>query len=277
MTTVDFRRPVVLGRTGLEVGRLGVASGYWAPAEAIELAFAQGCNYFTWGTFIKGRSPHMATAIRRIVANGERDRLVLGMFSYAHQAFLTDAFFVRGLKALGIERADVLLLGYFSRRPSRSLIEGALRLKEQGLVRFVGLSGHNRALFPELRREGLFDVFHVRYNAVNRGAETDAFPALGGENRPGVVAFTATSWARLLNLRKMPAGEAALTAADCYRFALSHTAVDVCMVGARSLDQMRQNLTALDGGPLGAGELARLRRIGDHLYGKPRRTRPAPE
>ncbi len=266
----DFRQPVELGRTGLKVGRLGVASGYWASAEAIEMAFARGCNYFTWGTFIRGRSPHMATAIRRIVANGQRDALVLGMFSYAHQAFLTETFLARGLRSVGLDHADVLLLGYFSRRPPRSVIEGALRLKEKGLVRFVGLSGHERRLFPELRREGLFDVFHVRYNAVNSGAEADAFPGLGGEDRPGVVAFTATGWRRLLNSRKMPPGEATPTAADCYRFALSHRAVDVCMVGARSSEEMRQDLAVLDRGPLSADEMARMRRIGDHLYGRPR-------
>lgn len=267
---MGFREPVVLGRTGLRVGRLGVASGYWAPADAIELAFEHGCNYFTWGTFIRGRSPHMAEAIRRIVANGQRDRLVLGMFSYAHQAFLTEAFLVRGLKAVGLERADVLLLGYFSRRPSQSVIDGALRLREKGLVRFLGLSGHARALFPELRREGLFDVFHVRYSAVNSGAEVDAFPGLAGEDRPGVVTFTATAWGGLLRAKGMPAGESPLAAADCYRFSLSHPGVDVCMMGARSADQARENLRALDLGPLGAEEMARARRIGDHLYGKPR-------
>lgn len=271
---MDFREPVTLGRTGLSVGRLGVASGYWAPAEAIERAFERGCNYFTWGTFIRGRSPHMGTAIRRIVANGERERLVVGMFSYAHVAFLTEKLFRRGLAAAGLEYADVLILGYFSHRPSNAVIDGALRLKERGLARFVGLSGHTRALFPRLRREGLFDVFHVRYGAVNPGAEVDAFPGLGGADRPGVVAFTSTAWGRLLDARKMPPGEAAPTAADCYRFALSHPAVDVCMVGARTSEQMRENLAALDRGPLDDAEMARLRRIGDHIYGKPRAARP---
>ncbi len=267
---MNFKDPVALGRTGLRVGRLGVASGYWAPADAIETAFEHGCNYFTWGTFIRGRSPHMAEAIRRIVANGQRDRLVLAMFSYAHQAFLTEMFLVRGLKAVGLECADVLILGYFSRRPPRSVIDGALRLKEKGLVRFVGLSGHNRALFPELRREGLFDVFHIRYSAVNSGAEVDAFPGLTGDDRPGVVAFTATAWGGLLNRKKMPAGESPSSAADCYRFALSHPGVDVCMMGARSADQVREDLRALDLGPLGPDEMSRMRRIGDHIYGKPR-------
>jgi predicted aldo/keto reductase-like oxidoreductase len=267
---MDLKDPVVLGRTGLRVGRLGVASGYQAPAEAIETAFEHGCNYFTWGTFIRGRSPHMAEVIRRIVANGQRDRLVLGMFSYAHQACLTEKLLVRGLRAVGLDHADVLLLGYFSRRPSPSVIDGALRLKEKGLVRFIGLSGHNRALFPVLRREGLFDVFHIRYSAVNSGAEVDAFPGLSGDGRPGVVAFTATAWGRLLNARKMPPGESPLSAADCYRFALSHPGVDVCMMGARSAGQMRENLRTLELGPLGADEMSRVRRIGDHIYGKPR-------
>src|SRR5512136_2526733 len=103
---MDFTTPTTLGRTGLQVGRLGIASGYGAPAEAIELAFERGCNYVTWGTFIRGRSPHLREAVRRIVANGQRGRLVLAMFSYAHQAFLTERLFVRGLEALGIERAD---------------------------------------------------------------------------------------------------------------------------------------------------------------------------
>ncbi len=131
-----------------------------APVEAIELAFERGCNYLTWGTFIRGRSPHAAKAIRHIVANGQRERMVLAMFSYAHQAFLTEKFFVRGLREVGLERADVLAAGYFSRPPGRAILDGAVRMKEKGLVRFIGLSGHNRKLFGQLSREGIIDILH---------------------------------------------------------------------------------------------------------------------
>ena len=48
---------------------------------------------------------------------------------------------------------------------------------------------------------------------------------------------------------EMPAGEVPPSAADCYRFALSHPAVDVCMMGARTVDDIRENLRALDLGP----------------------------
>ena len=263
-----FTQKTILGRTGLEVGRLGISSSFGAPAAAFEEAFERGCNYFTWGTFIKGRSRAMADAIRSITAAGRRDALVVAMLTYAHHAWLTEHLLVKGLKAAGLEYADLLLLGYFPGRPSRRVMEGALQLRQKGLVRFIGLTGHNRKLFPELAADGLLDVFHIRYNAAHPGAESDAFPYLGGENRPGIVSFTATAWRKLLNSKKLPPGEPPLTAAECYRFALSHPAVDVCMMGAANAVQMRENLKVLEQGPLTEEELARARRIGARIHGQ---------
>jgi aryl-alcohol dehydrogenase-like predicted oxidoreductase len=265
---MGFAEKRILGRTGLKVGRLGISSSFGAPAAAFEEAFERGCNYFNWGTFIKGRSGAMRSALRNLCARGKREELVVGMLTYAHIAWLTEHFFVKGLKAAGLDYADVLLLGWFPRRPPQKVIDGALKLKARGLVRFIGLTSHNRKLFPELAREGLFDIFHIRYNAVHRGAETETFPFFGGpaQERPGVVSFTATDWGKLLKAKKMPSGEAPLGAGDCYRFALSHPTVDVCMMGARSLEQMRENLAVLEQGPLNETEMARVRRIGKHVY-----------
>lgn len=262
---MHFREPAVLGRTGLSVGRLGISSSFGAPAAAFEEAFERGCNYFTWGTFVKGRSSEMRRAIRTICAGGGRERLVLSMLTYAHSAFLTEKFFLHGLRSIGLDYADVLVLGYFPKRPPQRVIDGAMRLKEKGLVRFLGLTGHNRKLFSSLRREGLFDLFHIRYNAAHRGASDDTFPFLSGEARPGVVSFAATCWERLLSQRRMPPGMEPPSAADCYRFVLSNPAVDVCMMGAKSLDQMRANLTVLDTEPMVGEELDRICRIGDHV------------
>lgn len=267
----SFRDPVVLGRTGLRVGRLGIASGYKAPAAAIEEAFERGANYFTWGTVIKGYLPGMREALRNIAAKGERDRLVLACFTYAHSNFFTERLLRRGLKSAGLDHADVLVLGYFSRKVPRRLVDGALEMKEKGLVRFVGLSSHDRKLLGRVARDGEFDVLHLRYNAAHRGAETDIFPHAAGEGRPGLVAFTATRWGQLLKAKKMPPGEKPMTAAECYRFVLSNPAVDVCMSGAKTVEEMRENLAVLESGPMTEGEMARARRIGDHVYGRKRR------
>ncbi|MCK4765666.1 MAG: aldo/keto reductase [Candidatus Aminicenantes bacterium] len=265
---MNFKEKITLGRTGLRAGRLGISSSFGAPARAYEEAFERGCNYFTWGTFIKGRNKAMREAIKNIDAKGLREDLIVSILSYAHSAYLTESSLVRGLKALGSGYADVLVLGYYSSPPPRRVLDGALKLKEKGLVRFIGITGHNRDIFPELRKEDLIDIFHVRYNAAHRGAEQDVFPYSGGENRPGVVTFTATRWGKLLDPKKMPPGEEPPTAVDCYRFVLSNPAVDVCMMGAKDAGQMRENLSLLETGVMNGEELERMRRIGDHVYGK---------
>ena len=154
--------------------------------------------------------------------------------------------------------------------PPRRLVDGALAMKEKGLVRAIGLSSHSRKLCGALAGDGAFDVIHFRYNAAHRGAEQDIFPCVGKERRPGLVAFTATRWGKLLNPTKMPPGEKPPTAADCYRFVLSHPAVDVCMSGAKTAEQMRQNLSVVDAGPMTEAELERMRIIGDFVYGRKR-------
>ena len=265
---MTFSEQTTLGRTGLKVGRLGISSSFGAPAAAYEAAFERGCNYFTWGTFVRGRSGAMREAIRNISAKGRRNDLVLAMLTYAHNGWLTERFFVKGLKDARLDYADVLLLGYYSKRPPQKVIDGARQLKEKNLVRFIGLTGHNRALFPELAKEGVFDVLHIRYNAAHRGAETETFPHMGGQDRPGIVSFTATAWQKLLKPNKMPPGQPPLTAAECYRFVLSNPSVDVCMMGAGNMEQMQQNLSVLNSGPLAPEQMERIRKVGKHLYGK---------
>jgi aryl-alcohol dehydrogenase-like predicted oxidoreductase len=265
-----FKEQTILGRTGLHVGRLGISSSYGAPAEAFEEAFEKGCNYFVFGSFGRGRSREMIKAIHNITAKGQRDQLVVSLMDYTHSYLLGKGHFYKGLKKLGLDHVDVLTLGFYPAKPRRQVLDLAFQLKEKGAVRHLALSGHNRKLFPKLREEGEVDVFQVRYNAANSGAEKDVFPYCGGENRPGIVSFTATRWGQLLKESKMPPGEMPLTAKDCYRFVLSNPAVDICMTGARTREMMRENLETLVSGPLSSEEMERIRRIGDHLYGKPR-------
>jgi len=109
-------------------------------------------------------------------------------------------------------------------------------------------------------------VLQVRYSAAHRGAENEVFEGLPAA-RPGISTYTATRWGKLLRAKNMPPGEAPVTAAECYRFALSHPAVDVCMAGPKTEQQMLEGLLALSQGPLDSTEMERVRRIGDHVHG----------
>jgi aryl-alcohol dehydrogenase-like predicted oxidoreductase len=262
---MDFRQPRILGRTGLKVGRLGVAASYGAPADAYEEAFEKGCNYFYWGS---QRKTGMRRAIENICGRGKRDQLVIVIQSYSRSAFLMDFFYKKALRSLGLDYADVLLLGWHNHHPNPRLLNRAVRMRNQGLFRFLGLSGHNRLLFPQLAETGLFDLFHIRYNAAHRGAEQETFPRIQATPRPGVVTYTATRWGQLLNHQKTPPGQSPPSGSDCYRFALTHSAVDVCMCGPKNASEMRQALISLELGPLSEDELEQMRRIGDHVRKK---------
>ena len=255
----------ILGRTGLDIGRLGLAASYGAPAEAFEEAFERGCNYFYIGS--GRRRAGMRRAVRNICGEGRRDSMVVAVQTYARFGLLTENAFYRTLRSMGLERADILILGWHNRRPSAMLLDRALRMKEKGLFRFLAMSGHNRTLFPQMAGEGLFDVFHIRYNAAHRGAEGECFPHLTGKDRPGIVTYTATRWGQLLDPKKMPAGEAALAPGECYRFVLSNPHVDVCLCGPKNVDEMRTALSALEDGPLAEEDMKRVQKIGDHVRG----------
>ena len=267
---MNFQEKKALGRTGLKAGRLGISSSYGAPAEAYEEAFEKGCNYFTLGSFGRGRSKEMIRAIRNITAKGKRDELIVSVVDYTHDPLIGRPHYKRALRQLGLEYADVFFLGYTVGYYRKHLVRWAQRLKDKGLARYIGVSSHDRSLFPVLANEGDLDVFHIRYNPVNTGAEKDIFPVLPQENRQGIVAFTATRWGQLLKESKMPEGEPPLTASDCYRFVLGNPSVDICMTGAKTHAMLTENLKTLEMGSLSEEEMQRIRRIGDHLYGKPR-------
>ena len=185
--TMPFDR-AILGRTGIEVCRIGLASSYGAPASAVALAFDRGVNYFYWGSIRRGG---FGDGLRALAPR--RDRFLLVTQSYSRMASLVGPSLERALKALRFDYTDVLLLGLWNGMPPPRILEACRKLRERGLVRYVAISTHNRPLIGRLAGDPQFDIFHVRYNAVHRGAEREVFSQFEAKNPPGLVSFTATS------------------------------------------------------------------------------------
>jgi aryl-alcohol dehydrogenase-like predicted oxidoreductase len=268
----SFER-TLLGRTGLEVGRLGISASYGVPGEAVERAFERSVNYIYWGS---SRTDSFGAALRRL--RPHRDRFVLVIQSYTRVARMLGWSLERALRALNFDHADVLLLGMWNKPVPPRILDAAWRLKARGLVRYLAVSTHKRALVPQLAAGRDFDVVHFRYNAAHPGAEKDIFPHLPAVNRPGCVSFTATSWGQLLGKaslqgffnggHRLPKNERAPTATDCYRYVLTRPEVDVCLTGPADQAQMEQALEALRLGPMSEDELAWMRRVGRAVAGR---------
>lgn len=265
----DFLERRELGQTGLRSSQLGIGSSFGAAARVIEEAFDRGVNYLYWGSI---RRPEFGRAMRNL-AKQHRDELVLTVQSYSRSPRLMVPSVEVALRRAGLEYFDFLLLGARNDVPADAYVEVFERLRERGKVRFLSLSTHNRPLLPKLldaHRQGQspYQLFMLRYNAAHRGAESDVFPFVAGQPRPATVAYTATRWGHLLDATKMPPGEAPLAASDCYRFSLSHPAVDLVLCGPANAEQMNEAISALERGPLDPDERERIERIGDYVYGK---------
>ena len=263
----DFLDERVIGRTGLATRRLGIGSTFNAPTRVIEDAFERGVNYLYWGTV---RQPSFARAMVNL-SRRARDELILTVQSYSQDPGTIQGEVEEALKAAGLERFDFLLLGNRNKQPEAAYIEVFERLREDGKVRFLSLSSHNRPLLPDMISEAAagrspYELFMLRYNGVHRGAEQDVFPFVPATDRPFIVTYTATRWGHLLDPAKMPPGETPPSATDCYRFSLSHPAVDMVLCGPANAAQMDAAFAALEAGPLAPEERERIERIGAHLY-----------
>jgi aryl-alcohol dehydrogenase-like predicted oxidoreductase len=254
-------QPTTLGRTGLAVGRLGLGASYGVPTAAVERGFEAGMNYLFWASI---RTGEFAAALRYL--KPKRDRMVLVLESYSRVAGLVGWSVERALRSIGYDHADVLLFGMWNKPVPDRFLEAAGRLKERGLVRFIGVSTHKRPLVPKLAAD--LDVVHFRYSAVHTGAERDIFPHLPAGNRAGMVGFTATSWKRLLGHRRIPKNERVPTAGDCYRFVLARPEIDVCLTGPSQAGHVEEAIAALERGPMAEEELAWMRRVGAAIYGR---------
>lgn len=265
----DFLERRELGQTGLLSSRLGIGSTFDAPANVIEAAFERGINYLYWGSV---RQPEFARAMRNI-SKQHRDEVILTIQSYSNEPATIESEIEEAIKAAGVDRFDFLLLGSRSEIPGDAYTEVFERMKAREMVRFMSLSSHNRPLIPKLLAEhesgrSPYDLLMLRYNAVHRGAEIDAFPYVTHRPRPTIASYTATRWGHLLDPEKMPAGDEPVSARDCYRYTLSHPAVDMVICGPGNAAQMDEAISALEQGPLTPEERERIERIGAFIYGQ---------
>jgi len=125
---------VKLGKTELLAGRMGFGASYGAPAAVWEMGFEAGCNYFYWGAI---RNKNMTEALRNIIAQGKRDEVIIVVQDFRRSQKGLEKSLVRGLKTLGIDYADVLLLGWYNKHPKPSVLETAENLRTCGAFRYL--------------------------------------------------------------------------------------------------------------------------------------------
>ncbi len=252
--------PRPFGATGLSAAPLGLAGSFGISADDTERAFHElGVSYF----FVTPRMKGLAEGVRRLVAAGHRDRMVIAMGATIPTGGGVRRAFEKDARVLGVEHIDVFHLFWVQAHwyVTGKTWPAMQRLKEEGKVRALAISCHDRPMARALVDELSLDALMCRYNAAHRGAEKEIFDTLP-KTRPAVVVYTATRWGKLLQAVD---GQGPMTAGECYRFALGHPRVDVVLSGARSYAELEQNVKAVLAGPLDAERLTEVRSFGDRV------------
>ena len=256
-----------LGRTGRTVFRLGLSASYRPGRDAIVYALDHGVNYF----FAYGFDSQMIRTLRDVLRT-RRDEVIVATGGYnwiLWRSNLRRTLETR-LRQLGTDHLDVFMfLGVMKPEhfPGR-VHEEMVRLREEGKVRAIGISTHDRRLAGELARRGALDLLMIRYNAAHRGAETDVFPHLEIHD-PGLVSYTATRWGALLRrVKSWPKDRPVPSAGLAYRFVLSNPHVDVALTAPSNAAQLASNLAEIEKGPLSAEETSLMREYGDLVHAR---------
>jgi aryl-alcohol dehydrogenase-like predicted oxidoreductase len=254
-----------LGGTGINVSPLGLSASYFPGKKAVYAAVDEGINLF----FAYGFDRQMIRSMREILpSRREHVVLVTGAYNYKWWAQDVRSTCEKRLRQFKTDYIDVFLfLGVMapSEFPTK-IHEDLLKLREEGKVRSVGISCHDRKLLGMLAASGKIDSLMVRYNAAHRGAEQDIFPHLSSHN-PGVISYTATRWTYLLRRPKSWPPDARIpTAGECYRFVLSNPHVHTVLTAPRNERELRENAAAARQGPLNCDDMTFIRDFGDAVY-----------
>jgi aryl-alcohol dehydrogenase-like predicted oxidoreductase len=262
-TRLDVQREI--GQLGnKKVHRLGLACNYGIDGDGFRTALERGINYFFWSPLrTKEVTPILIEALkenreRYVVATGP----MVGYFGGNVRKGAEKA--LRILKTDYIDVFQLFWLGVGSAE-TESTVSELVKLKEEGKIRAIGVSIHNRPRAGQLAEKSVFDMLMIRYNAAHPGAERDIFPHLE-TRKPFIVSYTATSWRKLLKAPKGWEGQA-MTASDCYRFCLTSPHVDVVLTGPKTKAQLIENMDGVEKGPLADEQMQWIRRYGKMVHG----------
>ena len=218
--------------------RLGLSSHFGIPTKDIEAALKDRMNYIYWTPNVKNATPVVKEVLKQ-----DREKYILATGpTFAYWSRSIRKYTEKTLLNLKIDYIDILQIHWLGIMASwnNKMSDTFQKLKDEGKIKAIGISIHNRERAGLLAKESNIDSFMIRYNAAHPGAEQDIFPHID-KTKHNVTAYTATRWRKLLKRPKGWDGDV-MTAGDCYRFCLSNDNVNVVLTGPKNRQQYMRTL-----------------------------------
>lgn len=232
----------LLGRTGLKVTRLGIGGAYCETPEGYRAALDCGVNYVdTARAYRDGQDEEV---IGRAL-QGRRHQLVLATKTVQRDAAGARQDLETSLRLLQTDYLDIWQIHHLNTQEEREkalgpggAMEAVAKAKQEGLIRFVGVTGHDWVQIQAAVATGLFDTVLCWYNCAMKEPEQTVLPEAQKHNT-GVVIMNASRNTKLFGEAGAPPREL------FYRYVLSHPAVGLTIMGLRDVEVFRQISQAL--------------------------------
>ncbi len=243
----SFPRPVyrTLGRTGLQISVVSFGAMLTPEAEVIRIAFDNGVNYVdTARKYMDGKNEEIVARALK----GRRAKVHVATktlpTSQKKEEIIRDV--EMSLKALGTDYVDIVQLHNLTGRERVFLAEtreALVKLKQQGKVRFFGVTTHKNeaevlnALVDD--EERLFDTCLVKYN-FKADKEVETAIARAAKAGVGIIAMKTQAGGYATEaLGKVSPHQAAL------KWALQNPNITMAIPGMKDLAQLREDVAVM--------------------------------
>ena len=267
VSSAGVQRYVTLGRTGLKIADISFGSSRLRNGEEhlVEHAFDRGINYFdTAESYTGGRSE----AVIGNALKGKRDKVVLATKMAVGTRTRSDTIMrslEESLRKLRTDYIDIYFnhsVNEIARLKNPEWPEFVDKAKQQGKIRFTGMSGHAGHLAECVDYAVEHDMFDAMLLAQNFGEDpsfyekmTRSFDFVANQyelppvmakakvKNVGIVAMKVLRGARLNDMRPYEKGGATYAQA-AFRWTLNNLDVDAAIVSMTSRDKIDEFLGA---------------------------------
>ena len=235
----------MLGNTGINASRLcfgtltmGPLQQNLTPEEGAALlhhAFQRGINFLDTAQ-IYGTYPHIRAFLQQV----PREKVVLMTKSYAWSRATALEAVEEALGEMGTDTIDVFLLheqeSEHTLRGHREALNTFVQLKQEGILKAVGLSTHRVAAVtasltvPEI--DLLFPIFNPQGLGIGDGTLEDMITALTAARKRGKA---------IVGMKPLGGGHLLGTYEETLRFSLNHPLLDAVAVGMQSRSEIDAN------------------------------------
>lgn len=274
----------VLGKTGLEITRLGFGSARIDEAEEAQIETLLNTLLDVGINFVDTAACYTRSEelIGKFIG-GRRDEYVLvtkcghvtgGAEGEAWSREIISESIDRSLRRLKTDCVDLMQLHSCSTEVLQAgdAVDEVMKAKAAGKTRFVGYSGDGEAALEAIRM-GVFDTLQTSFNIVEQKALPEILPAakaaglgviakrpvannaVGRSESP--YAYADVYWERAQHV-EIPETAPEDPFALALRFTLSHDAIDTAIVGTNNPEHVKHNVETAGEGSLGPEVLESL-------------------